>query len=272
MFLFGSAAAVAGLVGGFGQFGFGHIHELATFHVGPTFFRAKAPGGFDISIGPVRTGFVVTQQSRYAKTLEMRAAPRSPSRIHFETTSLGFSLQYAPGGFEMGAKSVAAPFISWSDGTVGPGVPSAASNWALLSWAEARPPILLCFASAPASVTAVEESGGFRLVCKDYVGTVGVPLPFGGESFATVRAADFGEAIAKLKLRVAEMARPAPNVIGVAVEEDAQGLTAVWKFDSPGAIIPLPVYSGVTTGSLKIIGQTASAFVGGDRSMKRCVG
>ncbi|MGI8924846.1 MAG: hypothetical protein ACR2HJ_12620 [Fimbriimonadales bacterium] len=272
MSLFGSAAAIAGLVGGFGQFGFGHVHELATFHVGPAFFRAKAPGGFDILLGPERTGFVVTQQSRYAKTLEMRGAPRSPYRIHFETASLGFSLQYGRGGIEMAAKSVPAPFISWSDGTVGPGVPSAVSSWALLSWAEARPPILLCFASAPASVTAIEESDGFRLVCKEYAGSVRVRLPFGSESLATIRAADFGEAIAKLKPRMAEMARPAPSVIGAAVVEDAQGLTAVWKFDSPGALVPIPANSGVTAGSLKIISQTGAAFVGGDRSMKRCAG
>jgi hypothetical protein len=259
----------AGLVGGFGHFAFTDSYSLPACEITPNSFRVKSEGAPTIVFGQDRK-IATVAMTRYFKEVQSSFVQNSPLRIRYEPTSIGFSLEYA-GGFVFSG-SGNAPFISWSEGTVGPDVPSAPSTWALLSWSDPKPPILLCFPSGNASLVSEKNPSGFQVRCTGYTGKVFVRFPFGSKNIATRTAADFGGIVAPISQNMSYLSAPAPHLIGVAYEKESDGITAIWKFDRPGALIPLPVIGGVRLGSVRIINPTRPAFLGGDDAIRACAG
>ncbi|MEO7453627.1 MAG: hypothetical protein ABIV13_02555 [Fimbriimonadales bacterium] len=230
--------AAASLMGGFGQFAFGHRHTLPAFDLDPTAFTARTENALTIRLGPERAGIVTEKLSRFGKTIALRPAGNAPVRIDYEATSLGFSLRYV-NGMEWSAEGEAPPFITWSEGTVGPGVPAAPEGWALLTWRNPRPPLLLVF-SNPVSLRSEKTDTGFSLSSPRWTGTVSVRLPFGKRSVATASAADFGGLLAELRPLLPYMVKPAPLATGATVTPHADGYEVAVRFDSPGAAVPPP--------------------------------
>ena len=259
----------AGLVGGFGHFAFTDSYSLPACEITPNSFRAKAEGAPTITFGQDRKISIIAM-TRYFKEIQSPFVQNSPLRIRYEASSIGFSLEYS-GGFVFSG-SGDPPFISWAEGTVGPGVPSAPSAWALLSWSDPKPPILLCFPSGNASLVSEQSPGGFQIRCPGYTGKIFVRFPFGSKNIATKTAADFGGLVAPISKNIGYLSAPAPQLIGFAYQKGVDGITAIWKFDRPGALIPLPVIGGVRLGSVRILNPTRPAFLGGDDSVKACGG
>ena len=258
MFQFAKAAATAGIIGGgIGQFAFTHNHSLMTFDVSPTSFKSKSPGGVEFLLGPERTGFVVTNMSRYYKVLSMRPVPQAPLRIMYETSSLGFSVEYL-GGATLSAKGASAPFLTWSDGSVGPGVPAAPSKWLLLTWPEPRPPLLFCFTGLPASVTATPTSDGFTITIPKYTGVVRIRQPFGNDAIATQNASEMGKLAERLRPLIEQLSKPAPVLQQTLIEDDKYGPVITWIYDKPGAVLPAPLTRGFNKGNLKILSNTTA--------------
>ena len=252
MFILAPVAAV-GLMGGFGQFAFGHKHTLPAFDVDPTSFVAHAPNALKISLGPERAGIVTESISRFGKTIALRPTGASQVKMDFETTSIGFSLRYV-GGMKWSAEGEP-PFVTWEEGTVGPGVPSAPANWALLTWRTERPPLLLVF-SNPVGLTARRTEGGFTLETGRWTGTVAVRLPFGTKNFATSQAADFGGLLQQFRPLLPLVSAPAPRVLSSQVLSHAEGYELVVRFDSPGAAIPPAAVAAIEKGSARLLSPT----------------
>ena len=266
MLLSVSVLAAGSVAGGFGQFAFTHQHVLATFEVGPAAFRANAPSAVEIRFGPERTGFNARRLTRYMKTLSMRPEPRAPLRIAFETTSLGFSPEFRD-GLRFEASGIVPPFITWAEGSVGPGVPSAPSRWALLSWPTPHPPILLVFPTRPASLIARRTERGFVLEAQEgYSGWVRVRAPFGMTEIAATSASELGRLVERITPHLERLTAPAPKLVGFSVEEDSNGLTAVWRFDRPGALVPAPLIARRRSGNVKLLSglRRAGASESGD--------
>jgi hypothetical protein len=238
MFVLAPALAASSLIGGFGQFGFGHSHTLPAFDLNPTSFVAHAPNALEVTLGPERAGIVVESLSRFGKTISLRPSGNAPVRMDYETTSLGFSLRYV-NGMEWTGDGEEAPFITWSEGTVGPGVPAAAEGWVLLTWRNERPPLLLVF-SNPVSLRSERTETGFKVSSPRWTGTVSVRLPFGRRSIATAAAADFGKLLQELRPLLPLVAKQAAKPLSAAVTPHAEGYEVVVRFDGPGAVIPQP--------------------------------
>lgn len=230
--------AAINLLGGFGQFAFGNDHTLPAFQLSPIRFVARAPNALPIRLGPTRSGIVAESLSRFGKTITLRPADNAPVRIDFEATSLGFSLRYV-NGLKWEADGEAPPFITWAEGTVGPGVPSAAADWVLLSWQNERPPLLLVF-SNPVSLKAEPTENGFSLATGRWMGTVSVRLPLGKRSAATSQAADFGRLLQQVRPILPFASRQAPKALSSAVTPHADGYEVTVRFDAPGAVVPPP--------------------------------
>ena len=262
MLVLAPALAASSLIGGFGQFGFGHSHTLAAFDISPTNFIARAPNALPITLGPERAGIVVESLSRFGKAISLRPAGNAPVRIEYETTSLGFALRYV-NGMEWTAEGEAPPFITWSEGTVGPGVPAAAEGWALLTWRNERPPLLLVF-SNPVSLTAERTEAGFKLVSPRWTGTVSVRLPFGKRSVATAAAGDFGMLLQELKPLLPIVAKPPVNPLGATVKPQAEGYEIAVRFDGAGAVVPPPALDNP---AVKLVSPT---LAGGPVGMPLC--
>jgi len=257
--------AAASIISGYGQFAFGHDHQLPAFDVSPTRFVAHAPNAFAISLGPERSGFVVKGLSRFEKSLAIRPKANAPIQINYETTSLGFTLRYV-GGMQWSAEGVDAPFITWDEGTVGPGVPSAPSEWALLTWRAERPPLLLYF-SNPASLTALKTASGFVLKADDWTGSVRVRLPWGDRSVATASAADFGKLAVELQPRLKVIATGAPKPLSSSVAIVANGYELTLNFDAVGAVVPPAAIAAQESGLVKIL---SPMIEGGAHGMPQC--
>jgi hypothetical protein len=257
--------AAASLVSGFGQFAFGHEHRLPAFDVSPTLFTARAPNAIEIKLGPERAGFVVKNLSRFGKVLAIRPKAGSPIQIDYETTSLGFSLRYVA-GMTWSADGADPPFITWDEGTVGPGVPSAPSAWALLTWRLERPPILLHF-SNPASLKAVKTPTGFTLDCDGYTGSIRVRLPFGSRSIATVSASDFGKVAAELRPLLGLVTADSPKPIGSSIADVENGYELTVKFDSIGAVVPPAAVAAEASGLARVV---SPVLANGPRGMPLC--
>lgn len=185
----------------------------------------------------------------------MRPVIGAPMRILYEPTSLGFTLEYS-GGAEM-TSTGEPPFLTWSEGTVGEGVPTPLSKWVLLSWPDLRPPILFCF-STPTSVTSNRTANGFRLQIPQFAGVIRVRQPFGLDATATKSAADFGALVAKVKPLIEWNSRAAPILKDAQAREDSNGIVVSWKFDKPYAILPPPLLRAAAKNLAKILSKTIS--------------
>lgn len=243
--------AAASLISGFGQFAFGNDHQLPAFDVSPNQFTAGAPNAVTVTLGPDRAGFVVKSMSRFGKVLTIRPKPGAPVQIDYETTSLGFTLRYVA-GMQWTASGVEPPFITWDEGTVGPGVPSAPSEWALLTWRGERPPILLHF-SNPASLKASRTADGFQLEAEGWTGSVRVRLPFGKRSVATASAADFGKLVAELRGMLPLLTADAPKPVSSGVTPVPDGYELSVTFDSIGSVVPPAAVAAEAIGLAKVL-------------------
>jgi hypothetical protein len=256
--------AVTALTGGFGQFAIGHSHFLPAFDLSPTEFEAHAPNAIAITIGPERAGFVVTSLSRFGKTVAIRPTAHAPTEIVYETTSLGFGLKYVAGMEWQGPGE--APFITWKDGTVGPGVPSAPAHWVVLTWPSERPPLLLVF-SNPASLIAEKSATGFKLTAEKWTGRIHVRLPLGNRSVATGTAADFGGLLAEVTPLIDLLMQPAPKPLYAKVETVETGYRVIVKFDRQGAVVPPAALEAVANGRAII---ESPVIEGGPKEMPLC--
>jgi hypothetical protein len=250
-------------MGGFGQFAFGHKHTLPAFDVDPSSFVAHAPNAFPISLGPERTGIVIESLSRFGKTIALRPSGNAPVKIDYEATSLGFTLRYV-NGMQWTAENEEPPFITWSEGTVGPGVPSAPSSWALLTWRGERPPLLLVF-SNPVGLSSVKTDTGFSLSTGRWSGNVSVRLPFGKRTAATVQASDFGGLLQELRPLLDYIA--APVALSAAVTPHAEGYEIAVKFDRPGAAVPPAAVFAIASGIARLLTPTLES---GPKDMPIC--
>ena len=257
MLVLAPAIAASGLLGGFGQFAFGHSHSLPAFDVSPTAFTAKAPNALKVTLSPERTGIVIEKMSRFGKTIALRPAGNAPVRMDYESTSLGFSLRYV-NGMEWTAEGEAPPFITWSEGTVGPGVPAAAEGWALLTWRTERPPLLLVF-SNPVSLRSERTDRGFIVSSPRWTGTVSVRLPFGKRSVSTAAAADFGKLLQELRPMLPMLTSPAPKPVDAAVKPHAEGYEISVRFDRPGTVVPPPAVNNPAVRLLSAIAEPGPA-------------
>lgn len=246
------------MMGGIGQFGFQHTHALDYFEVSPTEFRPLSDASVAFQLSGPREGLNFAATNRFSKSIAMRPLKGAPTRIVYESGSTGFSIEYRD-GFTWDVSDSSLPFITWSEGSVGPGISTPQTKWVLLTWKEARQPLLLCF-SVPVSLK-VEENGNFYRVKSEklYSGIVRVRAPFGLRRFATNSANDLGNISRNLQASISDCETAAPKVTGFDSQGDNNGLVANWKYDKAGALIPIPLEYAVKNGLATLISQTKAA-------------
>lgn len=228
------------LTGGFGWFAFSDFHLLPLFEVTSRSFRVRSEHAREIFFAEDTEGMHSPRVSRYRKVIAFAPRSRCPFRLVLEQASLGFSLEFRDGVRLVGSGD--APILSWSEGSVGVGVPTPAVPWVLLTWREAQPPILLSLSGEPSAWIARKEGPSFVVeTVEGYKGWVRVLAPFGTEEMGTATARDLGVLLRTLKPHLPKLLAGAPNLLDATVTPSEEGFTVVWRFDKPGALIPLPL-------------------------------
>ncbi|MBS1709298.1 MAG: hypothetical protein JSS65_11350 [Armatimonadetes bacterium] len=130
--------------------------------------------------------------------------------------------------------------MTWAEGTVDGGFPTPEGKWAVLSFDDKQPPILLVF-ERPVALIATGKAGEWKLgTTKPYKGWVRFCLPFGQKKI-TSTAHDLGLVAKEVVQHEAFWTGPAPELLHVDIKQEGDHLVAVWTYDRPNAVIPVGV-------------------------------
>lgn len=244
-----AAAALVALLGcsalaladGFGRFGYGGEPPIARFELDRKGFRVRHPLAdklaFESQVPQLRP--ILTNE--YSQTLFLGGAGITPQKAKIDLFGEGFGLFYE-NGFSFKLQSLVPPYLTWFEGSVGHGVPTPKVRWVLLSFRDEQPPILLGFPGEPCAMVLVGGAGDWRLKSTaPYTGWVRVVAPIGAEPFKTISASDLGRLSNRIKGDAPYYAQVVPRLVSTSIEEDLNGVTATWRFDAPGALLPIPL-------------------------------
>lgn len=225
----------------FGRFGYHDVKALPGLLLDREGFRSSATGAEKFLYDKPITDWLPVSTSAMGQSANLKSLGQSPSRIKIDLYSYGFSMLFGS-GFRFRLASATAPFLSWNGGSVGQEIPTASTNWILLSFHDKQPPMLLLF-NKPTSCIVTGKAGAWSVksVELDPVWVKIVP-PTGSQLLATNTAAELGALVAKVASEEAFWLQPAPVLQKVDISEDADSVTAVWKFDRAGAVLPFPTY------------------------------
>lgn len=162
----------------------------------------------------------------------------APTKARCNLADLGPEL-YFERSFQLSLQHPKGLILSWADGSVEEGVPSAPSTWVTVSFRGSEPPILLTF-SRPVSLQIEKKGKEHRLVSvgEPYQGWVRVALPLGVRALTTDRAADLGVLVGTIKEAETVWSTPGAKFQGISVSKEPGILRAELKFDQAGAVIP----------------------------------
>lgn len=224
----------------FGRFGYARNMVIPGFIVDVTGFKVNCPAADQFKFVIPSIEWTPLATSAYAQTVRLAGAGGSPMRIKAESWAVGFSM-YVEKGLSLKLSSALSPYLSWEEGSVGADVPMPPARWALVSFRDSQPPILLCFLNGPGELVVKGESGNFTLsTTKPYKGWIRVIAPFGTTPKPASTAKMLGELTNSVKKQVTQWLDWPAQLKKVDVIGDSLGVQATWTFDKPGAVLPHP--------------------------------
>lgn len=192
--------------------------------------------------GSISSWKVASAQASFA-TYALDSSERAPSRVKINLFSPGSEFLFDR-SFVLKFRTIAAPRLSWSEGSVGEEVESAKSKWIAISYQDSQPPILLCFLGNPPVLMITGSAGDWTLktVGPDYKGWVRFSLPLGVRALTT-RGADMLGLMVKTIVDNEEFwSGPSPVPISLKVENQKEAVLATWGFSEPRAVVPFAAF------------------------------
>lgn len=212
--------------------------------------------GFELTKAGFRASATLSDQFFFASPLESPkldskragdemwklpgAKPLSPDIIRLHQFGEGFDLHFSE-GFALRIGSMSAPFISWSEGSVGDNVLSPEADYHLVSFRDNQPAILLTYPGAKTTAKVTGKPGQWVIRSgTKFNGWMRVVAPFGRRGWAAYDAATLGAQVDALKIEIGRWIRHAPRLISMEAALTDGGLQITWKFDQADPIL-LPV-------------------------------
>ncbi|CAN5434995.1 hypothetical protein BH11ARM1_BH11ARM1_09040 [soil metagenome] len=223
---------------GFGRFGYQNKPTIPGFTVDQSGIVAKHPRADKLQFVTPSKTWLPVQIAADGETLLLDKRPGNPLKIRLHLTAPGISYFY-PAGVRFKVDSIAAPYLTWLDGSVTKGVPSPASSWLVVSFRNDQPPIILGFPDAPAALEVTGKPGDWEISSSaEYTGWVRVGLPIGTQGVAANTASSLGKLAQIADQQQFIWTHRAPTVIDQQVTTDALSVTSTWIYDQPGALVP----------------------------------
>lgn len=245
---------LASVVNDPGRFAGDAPFTLPRMEASGTWFRVLGDDSDRVSFAPSSTRFGIESRSKTDVVFRIRSGPGIPIRARYSLTADGIDFECVNGFTLRGGGS--APFITWKGGSVGPGVPAPPASWYLLSWPEARAPLLLVFLDQQAALIALESDGEYYISTEEGIsGKVLLRLPVGTRRVSTRNAAELGSLLQECESAIGALQEPAPKVTAEIYREERDGVSVTWKFDRPGALVSPYVASGGNA-AIRVTGQT----------------
>jgi hypothetical protein len=225
----------------FGRFGYRSSIEVPGLRLDRAGFRAIHPAADTFRFGRATGAWRAIETSDLGQTVETGIPAPGPDRVAANLLAPGLSLHFT-GGLDLQLTSTAAPYLSWSEGSAGPDVPTPSCPWILISFRDAQPPVLFVFEGAPQSLVLTGTPGDWTLKSGSPTsGWVRVLLPHGTAAVPTASAASLGRAVARVREHEGVWLASAPSLLERTVSVEPTAVTVRWRFDRPGALVPAPV-------------------------------
>lgn len=226
---------------GFGRFGYSQSADLPGLILTKDEFHAKAPGSASLAFAKPGEEWTPLITSEQGQTVHLNKGEDVPEKAAYELFNPGIRL-YFPKGFSLGLACEKAPYLTWTEGSVGDGVPTPNEAYFLLSFQDDQPAWLIQFDGAPPSLTISGKEGNWTLRTeKPYSGWVRCSLPLGDKPSKTVNAATLGQLWVKFSSESAYWLAPPAKFVKRASDADSLSVTGTWSFDRPGVRVPAAI-------------------------------
>ncbi len=190
---------------------------------------------FERTLGKFQTVSASDQQGVYL----VSGGAWNPSKLRVNVAAPSFEL-YFPRGLALRLSSLQAPFLSWSEGSVGDGIPTPKTKWVLVSFRDEQPAVLLGFPMRDASLHVEGKPGDWAIrSTPDFEGWVRVALPFGLRPMPANDAAALGQQTVIVARHPETWIQSAPTLASFEARPEAGGVLGIWTYDRPGAAIPV---------------------------------
>jgi hypothetical protein len=224
---------------GFGRFGYKPLPNLPGFILDQEGFSANSPGADRLSFGSPGRQWKPVATDENGQSILVDAKALGPQKVKYKLFQPGFDL-YFDKGMQLNLGATGCPYLTWGEGTVTDGVPTPDTPWVLISFKTAQPPLLLVVESGAASFQIKGQAGAWRLgTDKPFQGWIRVIEPLGTAEVAANSAASLGQLNKRVFENVSIWTQKAPELLGLTVDADATSVEATWKYDRPGAIVPI---------------------------------
>lgn len=230
----------------FGRFGYTDLPDPPGFTVNREGFRVSGLASDSVRFNrPIDDMRVVELSNRVALYSGSDFAGR-PSRLRVDLASPGFEA-YFPLGVDLRFVTLGSPLVSWSEATTdgsAPGEmlrPTAPTRWILLHFPDPQPPIGVVFLDGEVSAYLTGGPGAWSLrTTEPYQGWVRFVLPRGQMRTARIDVATLGQSVQAFQKHETFWLSEAPNLTSVRVQPYSDGIEAIWQYDGPGAMVPVP--------------------------------
>lgn len=223
----------------FGRFGYKAPPNIPCFELTAQGFRNKATGSDWLRYEPAGVRFQPAAISDWQATYLLSGGSGGPSKLRVNLYALGFELLFES-GIALRSNALQSPFLSWRDGSVGPGVETPRTQWVLLSFRDQQPPVLLASTSA-STWTVSGRPGDWVVRSANAKGWFRIVPPFGIVPQPANDAAALGRQVAHVKAHETFLTASPPKPIATQIAEESGALRAIQRFDAPGALVPSAV-------------------------------
>jgi len=222
----------------FGRFGYEDGGTLPGFVLEKHGFRVNSPKASFFRYMEPTGDWRTTEISDMGKSAIVSTAGRAPRKIHMNLLTPGFSL-YFESGSSFVVDSEACPYLTWSEGSVGAGVPTPPTSWVLVSFQRAQPPVLFYFPGERCAMRVDGAPGAWVLRSVDLTSQwVRVVPPLGSANVATANARELGALVQKVLPNLDLWTAPEPVLRQTEVQSDDESATVSWHFEHALAVIP----------------------------------
>lgn len=226
---------------GSGRFAFRKVPPVPGFRIDSNGFRAANPTADTLRFVQPAKQWKAAEVSPFGATYLLGGSGRAPSKLRVNLLSPGFELHFQ-GGFGFSAGSNLSPFVTWSEGSVGAGVPTPKANWFIVSFQDSQPPLLLAFPGEKAAIRISGRPGAWRIDSIGvYRGWMRVALPKGTASVIATDAAGLGTLAKAVRDRADFWTAPAPTLVSREGRLEGDSLVVAWRFSRPFSMVPYPV-------------------------------
>lgn len=222
----------------FGRFGYTDSPSVPGLLVDSEGFRADFASADRVRFPKKSPLWRVQETDDAHQVIALAQGYGQPTKLRVDLTGPGFSLYY-PQDVVLKFSTTRAPMLTWPEGSAGANVPTPDVPWLAVSFTDPQPALILGVTGKLASFQITGRAGDWTLTGKRVASWLRVGLATGTRAVSATTAASLGQ-LAQAAQKQASLFTQLPPALPVPqLKADLQSVTATWRFERPGAVVPV---------------------------------